>query len=392
MTGKTTRHTFRMVAKTLYGLEDILAAELRELGATDINPMNRSVEFAGDLRVMYAANVYCRTAIRVLQPIRTFRCADGDRLYREVRAVEWGRFLDPAMTIAVDAVVSHSGIDNSLFAAQRVKDAVVDQIREGTGRRPSVDLIHPDLRINLHLHENHATIALDSSGESLHRRGYRTEAGKAPINEVLAAGIIVLSGWDMALPLVDGMCGSGTFVIEAALMARRIAPGLIRRQFGFQRMKDYNRTLYDKVIAEARGRVRKEMPCRIFGSDSDGAVLKEARANAKRAGVDHDIVFEQKDFAVQNPPAGPGVLIMNPPYGERLAVRDIEALYRMIGDTLKAKYRDYTAFLFTGNLAAMKSVGLRTSRRITLYNGPLESRLLRYEMYQGSRKQKNLPE
>ena len=392
MTERKSQNTFRMVAKTLYGLESVLAAELGALGADDIHPMNRSVEFSGDLRLMYAANIHCRTAIRILRPIRAFRCADGDQLYRQTRSVDWGKLLDPAMTMAVDAVVSHSGIDNSLFAAQRVKDAVVDQIRDRAGRRPSVDLIHPDLRINLHVHENRATLALDSSGESLHRRGYRTEAGKAPINEVLAAGIIMLSEWDMTSPLIDGMCGSGTFVIEAALMARRIAPGLIRGQFGFQRMKDFNRGLFAKVVAEARGRILTDSPCRIIGSDKDNAAIKESRANAKRAGVDRDIVFEQKDFSAQNPPAGPGVLIINPPYGERLSVADIGSLYRMIGDTLKTKYDGYNAFVFTGNMAAAKSVGLRTSRRITLYNGQLESRLLRYEMYQGSRKQKHSAE
>jgi len=377
-----------MVAKTLFGLEDLLATELRELGAGDIRVMNRSVEFAGDRRVLYAANLHCRTAIRILRPIRTFRCVDGDQLYRQVRRIDWMGQLDSSMTMAVDAVVSHSGIDNSMFAAQRVKDAVVDQLRERTRRRPSVDVVHPDLRINLHLHENNATLALDTSGDSLHRRGYRTQGGKAPINEVLAAGIIKLSGWDMESPLIDGMCGSGTFVIEAALMARRIAPGLLRSRFGFQRMKDFDKSLFAEVVAEARGLVRSELPGRIVGSDRDMTVLKEARANADRAGVARDIVFEQRDFAAQNPPPGSGVLIMNPPYGERLSVADIGALYRMIGDTLKSKYDGYTAFIFTGSSAAAKSVGLRTSRRITLYNGPLESRLLRYEMYQGSRKQK----
>lgn len=378
----------RLTAKTLSGLEATLAAELTALGATDVWPGNRAVEFSGDKRLMYHVNLWCRTATRILLPIAAFEASGSDRLYSGVAAVDWARYLNPDMTLAVDAVAIESAFDNSLFVAQRVKDAIVDQFRKRNGRRPSVDADNPDLRINIHIHGPKATLSLDCSGGPLTRRGYRTEGGKAPLGEVLAAGIIRLAAWEMATPLIDPMCGSGTIVIEAAMAARGMAPGLLRKQFGFMRWKDYDESLYRQMVRRARQAVKADLPVEIVGSDIDRRAIDEAKANARRAGVEGNIRFEVKPFDKQTPPPPPGTLITNPPYGERIPVRDIETFYQNLGDTLKQKYEGYTAYILSGNPEAAGHIGLRTSRRTKLFNGPLECRLLRYELYKGSRKSK----
>ena len=386
MTSTAPDTSFRMIAKSLFGLEEVLARELTSLGGEKIRLMNRSVEFVGDKYLLYKTNLCCRTATRILVPIDTFDAPDEGRLYRHINNIDWSAFLTTDMTLAIDAVVNHSNLKNSLYVSQLAKDAIVDQFRETTGRRPSVDLADPDLRINLHIHENIATLSLDASNEPLHKRGYRTAKGQAPINEILAAGILALTEWDQASPLVDGMCGSGTFVIEAAMMARNIAPGIKRQEFGFMRWKDYNPTLFEAVRKEARDSIKPTLPFDVLGSDLNPSRIRQAKTNAQHAGVENDIRFECKPYDRQTPPPPPGTLIVNPPYGERLAVADIAALYHMIGDTLKQNYQGYNAFIFTGNLPAAKNVGLRTSKRIPLYNGPIESRLLKYEIYAGSRK------
>ena len=420
---------FRMIAKTLSGLEDVLAAELKALGARDVKTMVRSVEFHGDTRLLYEVNLRCRTATRILKPIRGFRIWKAQDLYTQVCRIKWSRYLDPESTIAVDAVVNHSrDFTNSIFAAQRVKDALCDQVRHRTGQRPSVDLKDPDLRISLHIDGDHVTLGFDASGDTLSKRGYRTEAGEAPLSEVLAAGILALTGWDAASPLADGMCGSGTFVIEAAIMARGMAPGLARERFGFMKWKDYDPALFRAVREEAARSARPDLPFEILGSDAAPERIEQARANARRAGVEGDIRFEVNAFADQQPPAPPGVLVINPPYGERLkpsepenshaarrvrgswdSKRDsrrlpesekaetqkndkdsesrLEELYASIGDTLKKRYAGYNAFVFTGALQAAKRIGLRPSRRIPLFNGAIDCRLFKYEMYEGSRRE-----
>jgi 23S rRNA (guanine2445-N2)-methyltransferase len=380
------RGEYRLIAKTLFGLEEVLAAELEALGATEIKPLSRAVEFHGAKRLLYRANLWCRTATRILKPIDTFHAKDGDELYKRVDRISWMRHLTVDSTLAVDAVVSQSGLDNSLFVAQRTKDAIVDQFRKKLDKRPSVDLTDPDLRINLYIHRDLVTLSLDSSGEALQRRGYRTDGGKAPLNEVLAAGILALTDWDLASPLVDPMCGSGTFMIEAALKARRMAPGLIRRKFAFMKWKDYAPSVFDKVCDEAREIALPNLPFEIVGSDQGARQIEDARANARRAGVFDDIRFEQASLVDQTPPPPPGTLIVNPPYGERLKVEDLAGLYSSIGDTLKKKYDGYDAYIFTGSHDAAKKIGLRASRRFPLYNGPMECRLMKYEMYRGSRK------
>jgi len=377
---------FPLHAKTLSGLEQVLAAELTELGASDVRPGHRLVTFVGDQRLMYRANLGCRTAIRILKPIANFP-ADSERaLYDGVRQVDWSRFLDAERSLAVDPVVWSSFCTHSLFVAQLSKDAIVDQFRERTGRRPSVDLNEPDLRINIHLVQNVATVYLDSSGDSLHRRGYRVLTGDAPVGEVLAAGILRLTAWDRQSTFLDPMCGSGTFCIEAALLARNMVPSVPRRRFGFQTWKDFDRSLQDTVRAELRRNELPALPFSIVGSDIDAEAVAMARENARRAGVAADVRFEVANVECCQPPTPTGTLVMNPPYDERLKVDRIASLYRRVGDTFKQRFAGYTAWVFTGNLDAAKQIGLRPSRKLRLFNGPIECRLLRFDMYRGTRR------
>jgi len=378
--------THEMVAKTLSGLEPVLADELTALGATDVRAMNRSVAFTGDRRLLYDVNLRCRIATRILVPVSTFRVRTSDDLYRRVGEIDWSQYIDADATLAVDAFLANAPFDNSMFVAQRTKDAVVDQFRRKVHQRPSVDTNRPDLRLNVHIAGSEASLAVDASGDPLSRRGYRTRRGTAPLSEVLAAGIIALTGWNAEAPFVDPMCGSGTFVIEAAMKALRIAPGIVRKYFGFMGWKDFDRPLYDQLVARARSEMLPESPVALVGSDSDRRTLGSARENAARAGVADAVRFACGAVEDQAPPPEPGVMIANPPYGERMTSTDIEALYSTIGDALKQHYDGYDAYIFTGNPQAAKRIGLRTSRRIQLYNGPIECRLLKFEMYRGSRK------
>ncbi len=386
MTASPKKHTF--LAKTLYGLEEILAAELKAIGADGIEIMNRSVAFNGDREMLYKANLHLRTATRVLMPIKEFPVPDEQKLYQQVAAINWPRYFTVKETIAVDALVSHSSLTNSLYAAQKTKDAICDRFRAEQGKRPSVDLDTPDIRINLHIHENKATISLDASGESLGHRGYRLESGTAPLSEVLAAGIVYLTGWDGTINLIDPMCGSGTIVIEAALIARNIAPGINRKDFAFLNWRGADRKLFDRLVIEAKETIWPMPDIRIVGSDSDPKQISRAVKNARAAGVEKDILFSVKDFRDAIPPDPPGMVITNPPYGERQKISETARFYALIGDRLKAAYDGYIANVFTGNLKAAKQIGLRTSRRTKLYNSPLECRLLRYELYSGSRKER----
>ncbi|WP_034256726.1 THUMP domain-containing class I SAM-dependent RNA methyltransferase [Adhaeribacter aquaticus] len=379
---------FTMIATTQFGLEEILAGELRQLGAQDIRLATRAVEFTGDKKLLYAANIWCRTAIRILVPFANFFARDEDDLYRKVSRINWEEYLNTSQTFAINAVVSQSTFQHSLFLAQLTKDAIVDQFRRKTGERPSVDVARPDIRFNLHMHENQVTLALDSSGDSLHRRGYRLQTNVAPLNEVLAAGIIMLTGWDKKSPFIDPMCGSGTFLIEAALLAYNIAPGIFRKDnFGFRYWNDFDQQLYYQVIEEAKGKRLPEAEIDIIGSDIDRDYIDAARTNITNAGLEDEIRVRVRDMREAKAIGENGVVILNPPYGERLeATIDINELYKTIGDTLKTNFSGYDAYIFTANLEAAKHIGLRASRRIPLYNGPLDSRLLKYELYRGSKK------
>ncbi|MEJ8755783.1 THUMP domain-containing protein [Pontibacter sp. H259] len=378
---------FNISVTTLAGLEEVLAEELRALDMEYIKVGNRVVSCSGNLRQLYEANLWCRTAIRILKPIRNFKARNEDDLYEQVQKTNWAEYIDLEQTFAIDAVVSHSTFEHSLFVAQLTKDAIVDQFRKKTGERPSVDRIRPDVRLNLHMHENMVTLSLDSSGDSLHRRGYRLQTNVAPLNEVLAAGIISLSGWDKKSTFIDPMAGSGTFLIEAAMMAQNIAPGLFRRDpFGFENWKDYNKELFEMVWRTAEAKEKKEPQAQIIGYDIDPDYVEAARTNIANAGLEHVIKVEEADFFKTNAPTEQGVLVMNPPYNERILSDDINLLYKNIGDTLKNNYQGFDAFVFTGNLDAAKSIGLRASRRTPLYNGAIDCRLLKYELYSGSKR------
>ncbi|MCH9031177.1 MAG: class I SAM-dependent RNA methyltransferase [candidate division Zixibacteria bacterium] len=379
---------FAMLAKTLFGLEEILAAELEELGAKDIELLNRAITYRGGRELLYRSNLCLRTATRILQPLSTFTAPNEDALYKAVSRIDWTRYLNSEMSLAIDPVVSGNIFKHSLYVAQKAKDAIVDQFRGKDLGRPSVDLECPDLRINLHIAGSRATLSLDSSGDPLSRRGYRIEGGEAPLSEALAAGIVILSAWDKTTPFVDPMCGSGTLPIEAALIGANIAPGTLGRSFAFQKWNGFDSELYNSILSELKKSVNLSALPVIVGSDINKTRIDEARRNSARAGLEEVIKFTVSDLAKQTPPSAPGTMIVNPPYGDRLSDSDVTALYQLIGDTLKQKYDGYTAFVLTGNSMAAKSIGLRTSRKIKLFNGPTECRLLRFEMYKGSRKSK----
>lgn len=375
--------TFQLTAKTLFGLERVLAGELESIGAQRIQLGRRLVDFNGDQEVLYRANLWCRTAIRILRPIHSFQADSEQALYAGVQSIDWSEYLEPEGSLTIDPVVYSSFTTHSLYAAQLTKDAIVDQFRERTGVRPSVDRNDPDLRINLHLNQNRATVYLDSSGDSLHKRGYRTATNQAPMNEVLAAGIIRLSRWDPDSPFADFMCGSGTLPIEAAMIARNIAPGTIRREFAYMWWKDFDSGLHERLVAEARAAQKESLDFPIVGSDLDPAVVEIAKQNARNAGVLDNIRFEVASFDTARPPAPAGTLVTNPPYDERLKVAQLGAVYRRIGDALKKNWTGYTAYLLTGNLSAAREFGLRPSRKIRLFNGPIECRLLEFELRRG---------
>ena len=291
-------------------------------------------------------------------------------------------------TFAISSVVNQSTFEHSLFVSQLTKDAIADQFRDKFSKRPSVDLDAPDVRINLHMLENRVNLSLDSSGDSLHKRGYRLQTNVAPLNEILAAGLILLTGWDKKTPLYDPMCGSGTILTEAAMIAHNVAPGLYRRDFGFTHWKDFDEELFKQVIKEARAQEDPDNDVLIAGSDIDRDYVEAARNNISSAELDDYIRVKAADFKETQKPAEKGIIILNPPYNERLVNENINDLYKMIGDTLKTNYQDWDAYVFTGNLEAAKNIGLKTSRRIPLFNGSIDSRLLKYELYRGSKKEK----
>jgi len=353
---------FRMVAKTFFGFEKILANELRNLGAGNVEIGVRNVSFDGDKGFMYKANLCCRTAIKILKPIAEFRVMNEDDLYRRVQRMNLRSFLSVDRTFAINATVSGDTFTHSQYAAFKVKDAIVDKFRKEEKVRPNVDTKYPDVRLNVHIQNNWCTISLDSSGASLHHRGYRTKTNIAPINEALAAGLILMSGWEGQSDLLDPMCGSATMLIEAAMIAANVPANLNRKEFAFEKWDDWDPDLYDLIEASALKKV-KDFNYKIIGYDKAPSVISKARDNIKNAQF-------------------------NPPYGERLPIA-MEAFYAEIGDTLKSSYPGSHAWFITSNMEALKHVGLRPSRKIKLYNGSLESRFVKYEMYEGSRKAKH---
>lgn len=379
--------TFNMVATTQQYLEPVLVNELLNIGATDVEKHNRAVSFTGDLGVMYRANLCTRTALKVLVPFVKFKARNERDLYEEIRRIDWETYLDVDGTLAVHTSLSTDYFNHSQFVSQKTKDAIVDRFRDKFGRRPSVDIADPHLSIAVHIVRDEVSISFDSSAESLHRRGYRTEQTLAPINEVTAAGMIMLTGWDGKGAFVDPMCGSGTILIEAALYAKNIAPGLFKKRFGFMHWKNYDRKLWESIVAEARANIR-ETDTVFIGSDKTFKAIEIARANATRAGLDEDIRLSNKRFEEVKPPQGvAGLVVMNPPYGERLPIEEIGPFYKEIGDKLKQDFDGYTAWIISSNVSALKKVGLAASQRLTLFNGPLECKYYKFDLYKGSKRQ-----
>lgn len=376
---------FKMVAKTFFGFEEILAKELLDLGAQKIKPGNRMVSFVGDLGFLYKANLCLRTALKILKPIHTARVQDEDALYQLFYDFPWEDFLDMDSKFVIDSVVHGTLFTHSKFASQKAKDGLVDQFRDRYSERPSVDLNRPDLRINLHIQEDFCTISLDSSGASLHHRGYRTATNIAPLNEVLAAGLIQLSGWKGNTDFLDPMCGSGTIVIEAAMFASNIPANINRKQFAFEKWTDWDADLFEKIQESQLKRI-KNPGIQIKGSDKAPSAIEKATINVENANLSEFITLEKKDFfQIDKETSGPLHLLTNPPYGERLD-GDINALYQGIGDAFKQSFPNTQAWLISSNIEALKCVGLRPSRKIKLFNGKLESRLMFYPIYEGTKR------
>lgn len=380
-------NNFEMVAKTLYGFEDLLEDELKKLGAQQVKKGVRSVSFVGDTGFMYKANLALRTAIKILKPIKTFTVNSEQELYNNIYAMHWDEYLKPTGSLAVDATIHSDLFKHSLFIAQKTKDAVVDKFRDTTGQRPNVDLKFPDLKINIRIDRNECTVSLDTSGDSLHKRGYKLATNIAPINEVLAAGLIMLSGWDGQSDFMDPMCGSGTMLIEAAMIACNIPPNLMRKEFAFERWQDWDVDLFEKIEASLLSKTR-DFHYSITGYDKAPSAVKKAIENVKNAQLEDFISVKHEDF-FKTQKAGDNKLqmVFNPPYGERLNI-DLQEFYKSIGDTLKQNYPNTNAWFITSNLEALKFVGLRPSRKIQLFNAKLDSRLVKYEIYAGSKKGK----
>ena len=377
---------FEMIAKTYHGLEDVLAKELLQLGAQDIKTLRRAVKFKGDIGFMYKANLSLRTAVRIIKPIKSFKVKNEDEFYEALQSIDWEEYMTIDDKFVVDAFVNSTYFNHSLYIALKTKDAIVDQFRDKCGMRPDVDLDNPNLRINIHISEDICTVSLDSSGKSLHKRGYRLETNEAPISEALAAGLILLSGWDKKSHFVDGMCGSGTFLVEAAMIAANIPANIHRSHFAFEDWPDYDPELWSLIKAS---QLKKSSDCygKIIGYDIDPHTIASAKINIANAGLEEYIDLNCENFFDTVKPEGPTHLVFNPPYGVRLQ-GDIPQIYQSIGDTLKKNYSGAEAWFLTSHMEGLKHVGLRASRKIEIFQAKLECRFVKYEMYIGTKKVK----
>lgn len=380
-----------MKVTTFFGLEEILAKELEQLGGRNVEIFKRGASVTGDLGFLYKANLCLHTALKVIIPIGKFTANNELDLYNGAKAFEWEKFISLTDTLMVEAVANSEIFTHSLFISQKVKDGIVDRFREKTGRRPDVDLIHPSFRLYVHIFKNEVTLHLDSSGEPLYKRGYRSDINEAPMKEVLAAGLVKLSGWEKHLQLIDGMCGAGTIGIEAALWANNIPPGYYRNEFGFMRWKNFDEKLYDTIFESSISRIREDK-VDIIANDIDLPTVKKAITNTKNAKVDDVVRCTNDSFFDIQPSRSGGVVILNPPYGERLPVEEITKLYKEIGDKLKKDFKGFSAWIITSSPEAVKSIGLRPSRRIHIFNGSLECRYLKFELYDGSKKASKNPD
>ena len=372
---------FELIAKTFMGLEEVLAQELTQLGANNVQIGRRMVSFTGNKETMYRANFQLHTAIRVLKPIAHFKAKSADDMYDEVKKIDWSKYILKGKTFSVDSVVYSEEFKNSRFVTYKVKDAIVDQFRENTGIRPNISVSNPDIRLNIHIAEDKSTLSLDSSGESLHRRGYRQESVEAPLNEVLAAGMILMTGWKGETDFIDPMCGSGTLPIEAALIARNISPGVFRKEFAFEKWPDFDQELFDMIYNDDSQ--EREFEHHIYGYDVDMKAVNTAKINVAAAGFSKDITIENKDFKNFTQPAQKSIIVMNPPYGERISTPNLLGTYKMIGERLKHQFIGNEAWILSYREECFREIGLKPSIKIPVYNGSLECEFRRYQMFDG---------
>ena len=375
-----------MIAKTLSGLEDVLAEELIALGATNVEQGRRMVSFSGDKAMLYKANLHCRTALRILVPISHFEAGNADAVYAATKGIEWDKYLNAENTFAVSAVVYSDSFNHSKFVAYRTKDAIADYFSEKyDGKRPSVRISNPDIQINIHISHHDCTISLDSSGESLHKRGYRVSQVDAPLNEVLAAGMILKTGWRGESNFIDPMCGSGTLLIEAAMIALNIPPGICRKEFAFEKWRDFDRDLFDEIYNDESG--EREFKFKCYGSDISPMAINKAMKNVRSAGLTRYIELQTKPFQQYEDAPQPGILVMNPPYGERISANDIMGLYAMIGERLKHVFMGYDAWILSYRDECFDKIGLRPKQRLNLMNGELECEYRCYELFAGTNRE-----
>ena len=383
--------SLKLVAKTLAGLEGTLADELTRLGAEDTRLVTRAVEFSGNKELIYKANLLSRTALNIMYPIKKFEITQQQDLYDGLREIEWEQYFDHSKTISINAVIFNTVFDNSHFVALRSKDAIADYFNDKHGARPNVDTINPEIKIAIHISKNTCKVSLDSSGQPLFKRNYRKSGGEAPLNEVLGAGLIKLSGWDQKTPLIDPMCGSGTIPIEAAMIAQNIPAGSFRKYFSFFNWKDFDANLFEDIKKQA---VENQQPIgntTIEAYDISGKNISIARQNILEAGLLGTLKLQRNDFFTYTPKLKSGILIINPPYGKRLPQKDMIDFHKKIGDTLKNKYEGFSVWIISQDEYPLKFIGLKPSKKITVYNGPIECKYLKFEIYRGSMKknQKN---
>ena len=377
----TMTQQFEIIAKTFMGLEPVLAKELTQLGANDVQIGRRMVSFKGDKELLYRANFQLHTAIRILKPIKHFKALSADDVYEGVKDLDWSEYIGIDKTFAVDSVVFSEEFRHSKFVAYKVKDAIVDQFREKTGQRPNISISNPDIRLHIHIAEDQCTLCLDSSGDSLHRRGYRQESVEAPLNEVLAAGMILMTGWHGETDFIDPMCGSGTLLIEAALIARNMAPGLFRKEYAFEKWPDFDAELFDKIYNDDSQ--EREFNHHIYGYDVDIKAVNTARLNVKAAGLSNDITVEEQDFKNFMQPKNKSILVTNPPYGERISTNDLLGTYKMIGERLKHQFTGNEAWILSYREECFAQIGLKPSIKIPVFNGSLECEFRKYQLFDG---------
>jgi len=377
----------KLTAKTFQGLENVLAKELELLGAEDITILKRAVSFSGNKELLYKSNLHLRTALRILHPIYTFIATNENDLYKKVSEFDWSAYLKLSQTFAIDSVVFSDYFTHSKYVALKCKDAIVDQFRDKTGKRPSIETKTPDVQFNVHVYKDEFTISIDSSGDSLHKRGYRNSQHDAPLNEVLAAGMLLLTGWEKSIPLIDPMCGSGTILMEATMIACNMPPQINRKTYGFMNWNDYEPELWNKVYEDAKSNINRS-EINITGGDISRRSIDISKESLIKFGFHRDIRINKTSFLDFLPKSSTGMLIMNPPYGERQKEDDIFSLYKNIGSHLKQNFAGFDAWILSSNKDALKFIGLHPSKKLTLFNGALECKFQKFSLYQGSLKKK----